>query len=463
MTSASLSRDRARSRRRANAVQALPRAYAGVGAFDVGVLLAFSAALVVAMWLRHHGATILDDPWASIGQVAALGGTWASLVGVLFAARAPWLDQVVGTDRLRVIHRWTGFAAVWLLAIHGITSVYAFAGDSASAVPGEVIRLLLTVPGMLGGLVSGGLFVLVAVTSIRAARRRLSFEAWHGIHLYVYLAVAFGFLHQLTIGSDFTSDPLARAFWIGLYALAFAPLVAYRIVEPIVRSLRHGYRVESIIDEAPGVFSIVVSGRDLNRLPVRSGQYFVIRALDRGWWRGHPFSLSAAPRAYGLRFTVKEYGDGSSSYRSLRSGTRLLLEGPYGVLHGGKRTRRRLLFIAAGIGVTPIRALAEGMAYGPGEATLIYRAPSERDLVHREELDALVAHRGLDVRYLIGRRGGRNVGRNPFGPEGLVQMTPDLVARDIYVCGPSRMMDQVLDSLRRLGVPSEHVHAERFT
>jgi predicted ferric reductase len=442
--------------------QAMPRAWRSIRGRDIAALLAGSVLLIFAMWLRHHGTGVLDDPWASIGQVTALAGTWAALAGVLFASRAPWLDQVVGTDRLRVIHRWTGFASVWLLAIHGATSLFAFAGDSILAMPGEVLSLVLTVPGMLGAIVSMALFGLVAFTSIRAARRRLSYESWHGIHLYVYLAVAFGFLHQLTIGTDFAGDPLARVVWIAIYVVAFAPLIAYRVVEPVVRSLRHAYRVERVEDEGPGVFSLYVGGRDLDRLPVRSGQYFVIRVLGRGWWRGHPYSLSAAPDGRNLRFTIKAFGEGSFSYRELRPGTRLLLEGPYGVLHGGRRSRPRLLFIAGGIGITPVRALVQSLPYRPGEADLVYRAPTADDLVLRAEIDALSARRGLGVHYVTGRRGSRGVGPDPFGPAALAALAPDIAWRDVYVCGPTKMMAHVVASLRELGLASSQIHLERF-
>ena len=62
-----------------------------------------------------------------------------------------------------------------------------------------------------------GLFIVVGVSSIPAARRRLSYETWYGLHLYAYLAIALAFLHQLFVGADFMHDPLAAIYWVGLY------------------------------------------------------------------------------------------------------------------------------------------------------------------------------------------------------------------------------------------------------
>jgi ferredoxin-NADP reductase len=39
---------------------------------------------------------------------------------------------------------------------------------------------------------------------------------------------------------------------------------------------------------------------------------------------------------------------------------------------------------------------------------------------------------------------------------------PDIGYRDIYLCGPSGMMNKVLDSLLALRIPAAQVHYERF-
>jgi hypothetical protein len=63
------------------------------------------------------------------------------------------------------------------------------------------------VPAAAAGL---ALFVLVAVSSVRYARRRASYETWFGLHLYVYLAIALAVAPQLVVGSDLARPSPAR-------------------------------------------------------------------------------------------------------------------------------------------------------------------------------------------------------------------------------------------------------------
>ncbi|MBI3750010.1 MAG: ferric reductase, partial [Chloroflexi bacterium] len=309
----------------------------------------------------------------------------------------------------------------------------------------------------------GGLFAAVAISSIRMARRRLSYETWYGIHLYAYLAIALGFLHQLFVGTDFIHDPVAVAYWVGLYVVAAGLVLAHRVLDPIRLNIRHRLRVASVVREGPGVFSIYVTGRELDRLAVRSGQYFVWRFLTRdGWWRGHPFSISSAPNGSWLRITVKELGDWSTRLQRMPVGTRVFVEGPYGILTGLKRTRQRVLLIAGGIGITPMRALLEALPARPGDLTLLYRVRHETDIVFRTELEALARIRGAQVQYLPGRRQPAPSGIDPLEPAGLQALVPDVRDRDVYVCGPVAMMEHVETSLRRLGLPGRQIHVERF-
>jgi predicted ferric reductase len=445
----------------------LPRAW-GVRPGDVVALLAANGALIVLMWVRHGGLEQLDTTagvLTAAGQLTALLGTYLALIGLVLMGRSPWLDQAFGMDRLAWAHRWLGFATIWLIGAHGVLTTLGYAlGDGRSVVE-EAIALLTTYPYVAWATAGFALFVLIGVTSLRAARRRLSYETWFGLHLYAYLALALAFLHQLFTGADFAHDQLAAAYWISLYVLAAALVLVFRVGQPLTVSLRHRLRVSNVVPEAAGVVSVYVTGRDLERLAVRSGQYFIVRFLTRdGWWRGHPYSLSAAPNGRWLRFTVKALGDDSARVQRVAVGTRVFVEGPYGVLTGAHRTRRGVTLIAGGIGIAPLRALLESLPANPGDLTLVYRASRPGDVVFRDELELLASHRGARVHVLIGSRrpAGDGLPAPSLDAAALGRLVPAIAEQDVYLCGPAGFMRSVEAALRDLGVPGRQVHAERF-
>src|ERR1700674_4056999 len=268
-------------------------------ASDVIVLIAINAALIVAMWVRHGALNQLGSPSAKLtaaGQITALVGTYGALVQVLLMARSPWLERCFGIDGLAQWHRWLGFSVTILIGAHVVFSTAGYAlGDGKSFVA-EAWTLITSYPYVLMATAATGLLFMVAVTSLRMMRRRLTWETWRFLHLYAYLAIALAFGHELAVGTDFTDDAIARSYWIALYVAVGLCLLAFRIGHPVRMSLRHQLKVAQIVPEAPGVVSLYVSGRGLEQLQVSGGQYFRWRFLTRdGWWRTQPFSPSAPP------------------------------------------------------------------------------------------------------------------------------------------------------------------------
>jgi predicted ferric reductase len=433
---------------------------------DIVAVLVGNGLLIGAMWLRHGGLDLLTSPsgwFIAAGELTALLGGYLALIQLVLMSRSPWLEQVVGMDGLTAAHRWVGFACVWFIVGHVLLTTLGFALADGSNVIVEAWSLLTTYQFMLMAGVSLVLFVTVAVSSVRIARRHLSYETWHGIHFYAYLAIALGLGHQLVTGADFAHDPIAWAYWVALYVIAAATILVFRFLQPLALSLRHQFRVANVEREGPGVVSIYLSGRDLDQFAIRAGQFVIVRFLVWGsWWRGHPFSISAAPNGRWIRLTVKDLGDDTMSMAALAIGTRVYLEGPYGLLTGARRKRRRVLLIAAGIGITPLRALFEELPADPGDLTLLYRASRPKDIVFREELDHLATARGAAVHYLIGARGSRAMPVDPLAPGALRRLVPDVREREVYLCGPTPMMEAVRDGLQLLGIPRGHIHFERF-
>lgn len=145
-----------------------------------------------------------------------------------------------------------------------------------------------------------------------------------------------------------------------------------------------------------------------------------------------------------------------------------MIEGPYGRLHAGVRRRRKVLLMASGIGITPMRALLEELPQSPGDVTLIYRARESAQLIFSEELLELAQVRGARVFTVLGRRTTRRPSWLPDSAahlsdtEALQHLVPDLADHDVYVCGNPEWMTRVEAAARGGGVPARNIHAERF-
>jgi ferredoxin-NADP reductase len=272
--------------------------------------------------------------------------------------------------------------------------------------------------------------------------------------------------HVVWTGSDFTSSTPAKVYWWTLYAAGLGAVLVYRIGLPLWRSHQHQLRVHSVTKEAPGVVSVYLRGRNLDRLQARAGQFFLWRFLDGpGWTRAHPYTLSAAPRRNELRITVKNLGDGSRRVARLRPGTRVLIEGPLGAVTADRRRRRKVLLIAAGVGITLVRSILDDLEVDEGDVTVLYRVSDKKQIVFRRELEAFAQDRGDRVVYLEGPRGQgwlpANLSRQG-GRDVLLSLVPDVAEHDVFVCGPPSWMDSVVASVQAVGVPLTHIHREEF-
>ncbi|MGA5298419.1 ferredoxin reductase family protein [Nucisporomicrobium flavum] len=430
-----------------------------------------SVVAVVALWLAGGGVTDLrgvGEPATTLGRLTGLAGSDLLLLQVLLMARIPAVERAYGQDLLARRHRVIGFLSFWLMLAHVVLITVGYAQSEPASVLGEGWSLVVTYPGMLLAAAGTLLLILVVVLSVRAARRRQRYETWHLLHLYAYLGVGLALPHQLWTGADFTASPMARLYWWGLYGATLASVLAFRVALPLWRSAYHRLRVGTVVAEAPGVVSVYLRGHRLDRLPVRAGQFFLWRFLDGpGWSRAHPYTLSAAPGRDLLRITVKELGDGSARVRHLRPGTRVLIEGPYGALTADRSTARRPLLIAAGVGITTMRALLDDLGPAGTGATLLYRIRTHAETVFRAELDDLARRYGVRVVYLEGsrpRHGSWLPARYSRGDDtaALRWLVPDVAEREAYLCGPPPWMAAVRTSLRAAGVPDDLIHAEEF-
>lgn len=436
-------------------------------AASLAVLTAIASGAVVTIWLwwrdtpSVHG---FGDWLTNAGRITGLLAGYAVVVLLFLMARVPYLEHRVGTDRLARWHSMGGRYTVCLAVTHALLIIWGYAVVDHTSVTKQTVTLWTSYPDVLMASVAVLLLVGVGVTSARAARRRMSYETWHSFHLYTYLAIALAFSHQFANGAEFigTQGRPARIYWSVLYVVVAAALLWYRVLTPAYALSRHRMRIVEVRPESNDTVSVYVTGRHLGGLHAQPGQFFRWRFLTRElWWAANPYSLSAVPQPQVLRITVKVAGKHSAALRALRPGVAVLAEGPYGSFTAVRRRRERVLLIGAGVGITPLRTLFESFPGNPGDVTLLYRASRYDDLVLRNELDEIAQWRGAQVHYLVGQR--RRGQADPLSPERIARLVPDVRERDVFICGPEPLAAALRTGLRRLGVPSGHIHHESFT
>ncbi|MBF4635726.1 ferric reductase-like transmembrane domain-containing protein [Agreia pratensis] len=439
-------------------------------AADLMVMLCWvSVALSVSLWLVYGGTAQVTDLASALtagGIVSGLVGTDLILVMLVLAARLPVIDRVVGQDAAMALHRRLGKPALYLILVHGVLLTVGYALTDGSSIVAETISLF-SGPDMALAYLGLALLIAVVVTSLVAVRRRFSYEAWHLVHLLSYAAVLVALPHQLSVGGVLADGTVQRVYWIGLYVLAFGSIALFRFILPTLASLRHGIRVAGIEPVAPGVVSLHLKGRQLDRLRVAGGQYAVWRFWTGStWWHAHPISFSAVPTATSARITVRELGAGSAALGRVRVGTRVWFEGPYGVFTDAHRVAPKMAVVAAGIGITPIRSLLEHAALQPGEATVLLRATDPSQAYLWNEVAALPSMNGNAVYTMLGARphglatwmSGEAIARGVT----IASAFPELLSSDLYVCGPQAWADLVVRDARAHGLPDAQIHIERF-
>ena len=427
---------------------------------------------VTALWVGGGGLGDLGSVAGLLTSTGRLTGLIASallLVQVLLMARVPWFEQAWGQDGLARLHRTVGFTSFTLMVGHIVLITLGYAAASPAGLWGTVVDLVVSYPGMLLAVAGTAALVMVVVTSVKKARARLRYESWHLIHLYAYLGAGLALPHQLWTGQEFLSSPFATVFWWGVYAVAAGAVLVFRVGVPLWRSLRAPIVVSDVRPEGSDATTVTVSGAGLAHLPAQAGQFFIWRFLSgSGWTRGHPYSVSAAPDGRTLRLTAAHLGDGSAALTRLRPGTRVLVEGPFGRLHPGLRSRRRVLLMGAGIGIAPLRALLEALPQQPGDVTVVQRAGSPSGLVLAHEIRDLAAARG--ARHVV-VEGHRVPGRDSWLPaqaahltdaQALLELVPDVRDHDVFLCGAPDWMDAARAAALECGVPADHIHLERF-
>jgi predicted ferric reductase len=412
-------------------------------------------AVVFCFWgsgnLDYFGSgNTAGDIWVSIGRIFGLLLVTAVLFQMIIIGRIRFIEQTFGHDKLARLHHWTGYSVVLLLFGHVVP---IFIGYGLLSNMGFVAQFagMLGVDDLLQAAIAFLLLLAVLVLSIIIVVSKMKYEWWYFPHLLTYAAVLLAFGHQTGLGQDLQGS-FSALYWTLLYAVVLGLVGWSRFLIPLMRYFTQKFFVESIHPENDSVLSVYIKGKDIAALGAQAGQFFIFRFFAKGlWWQAHPFSLSYAPHADRIRISAKAVGDFTSSLRTaLKPGVKVLVEGPFGVFGRTAAQDNKVLLVAGGIGITPVRSVFETLRQK--DAVLVYAAKTEQDFVLKNELDEIARANGTKALYLTGS----------VDEEKLLASVPDAAERAWYVCGPVPMMKAMRSIARDMGVEDKNFHWERF-
>lgn len=421
--------------------------------------------IIGGFWWTISGALLFKGgPSAllSLGRIAGLLAAFLILLQLFTIGRTAALERTFGLDTLARFHRLSGQWGITLLLLHPILVTAAYAGFGKISFVTQTRDFLSgdeTLPAVIGLII----FCLIVVMAVTIVRRHLRYETWYFVHLASYLGVLFSFGHQLDLGGDLTGSTLFYGYWVLLYVAVLGCHLIFRFLLPVVRWHRHRFVVDRVVRENQSVVSIYITGKNLDTFIAQPGQFMILRFLSKGrWWQAHPFSLSMVPDGTHLRVTVKGLGDFSNGIGDIQPGTSVLIEGPFGIFTDRVRSSERVLFIAGGIGITPIRSLLEQMLNAGRECVLLYSSRTSQDIVFERELATLAQRSSCRAVHILSGDPSFAGEKGRLDAQRIERLVPDVRERDVYLCGPIPMIDAMRVGLRSIGVPRQRMHYEKF-
>jgi predicted ferric reductase len=427
--------------------------------FFVYIAFFLTLGLVCIFWLQGSG-TLLSQGTShvlvALGRLTGLLAVYFVLLELLTASRPLWLEKIFGLDKLLHSHCLIGLFIVLFLLAHPILLAFGhdmFRGGNATH---------MAVAGLV-------LFVFVIIVSTRAHilkkhGRSFNYDKWKRAHLFIYPAVILAFPHQYSIGGDFIHNPNFSAYWFLLYAFVFGNIIFFKILRPLYLFRRHRFYVKKIQTENHDVVSVYITGKDMAKFKIEPGQFITLRFLTAQFRREvHPFSISALPSDDSIRVSIKNLGDFTSQIKNIKINTPVLINGPYGILTEKVCVNNKILMIAGGIGIAPIRSLLEQLARHGKQITLLYCNRTENDIIFEKEIQDLSAQYGFSAHYILSRQPNYAGESGHLNTEKIKRFVPDYAEREIFLCGPEAMMDGVIGELKSLGTNPSLIHFEKFS
>lgn len=396
----------------------------------------------------------------------ALGLSGLSMMGVQFAltARLRSATAPFGADLVYVFHRYLAWIGLTLVGGHFLV-LYVLYPDALGSLDPRVAAWELT-----AGRVALVAFGLSVVTSEFRKTLRLAYGLWRYLHVALALIGLCAAIAHVVGAGRLSHAPAVLMVWAALTVFWMGVIVWLRVVKPVWLRRRR-YRVVGLHEERGGAWTVALEPDGWDGMTDFSPGQFVWLNLSSSpvALEDHPFSISSSPALLPrIELTIKALGDFTSTIPQIPLGRAAWIDGPFGVFTPDRYPDAEgLVFVAGGIGVTPVISMLRTLADrgDPCPLWLFYANPDWETVAFREEIDALAGRLDLTVVYVVEEppKGFDGVAGRMDGTVLDAHLThPDAAAFRYFLCGPVPMTEGVEAALDDRGVPSSHIRTELF-
>ncbi|MDP2983243.1 MAG: ferric reductase-like transmembrane domain-containing protein [Candidatus Latescibacter sp.] len=428
----------------------------------VYLFVVFSPLIIVLFAGIHTGHTIVYE----LGKAFALTAFTIIAMQFVLSSRVKWMERPYGMGRIFSFHRYMAVLAFILLLSHPVL---------LSIGAGSFWLLFsLSVPWYIWlGKAALVLLAIQVLTDIFRLNLRFEFEKWRFTHNSVGgLLLVLAFSHSFTMITRNLRLVPVQFLWFIFLAIALSFYSYHKFIVPA--SLRKKrYRVDSVIRETPNVWTITFTpqnGRNLFDYKPGQFQYITLHREQGLPEEEHHFTISSSPAQKGyVASTIKESGDFTSLIGHTKPGDTASIEAPFGRFSNMFFPEDRdFVFIAGGVGITPIMSMLRFMRDSRAEypALLIYANRTEQDIIFRQEL-ADMEKRGfplLKTVHILSNPGPEwNGEHGRINLETLIRQVKDFDGRAFYICCPPTMMKGLIRILHDMGVKKNQLRSEAFS
>ncbi len=419
--------------------------------------------LVIAIIARPYtDKTFLYE----IGRGAALMAFMILMLQPLLAGRFKWIERSFGLDIVIRFHRNAAIIAAGLLIAHPLL---------LTDVHGISLLISLDVPWSVNFGKAALLFLAAnLVLSLYFLPRSMKFERWRFFHDIIGPTIlVLAFIHSYLQGHDLKNIAALRGLWIAIFTVAVAAFIYHRLIRPR-RLARRPYRVTEVNRETGDVWTVKLAppdGQPINAY--HPGQFHFLTFLRGGGLpvEEHHWTISSSPTEKGfVRSTIKELGDFTATIGKTNPGDRALVHAPFGRFsYTFHPEEKNLVFIAGGIGITPIRSMLIHLRdTRSSRNVLLLYANSDRDnIVFYDELTEIAkgSHPNLRVIHVLQNPPDQWSGETGKIDEGMIRkyIGEDKAVNGYYICGPPGLVSSSINILKSLGVEDKRIHTEIFS